>query len=84
MKKIKQYIPTNKEQEVASDILKQLFFCNTMEDIYKVYDIIYKNYQLKDDPFTKLPCSNKEWAKNSLEYDKQAMMERYGHYDGLE
>jgi hypothetical protein len=34
MKKIKQYIPTNKEQEVASDILKQLFFCNTMEDIY--------------------------------------------------
>lgn len=82
--KVKKYFPTNKEQEVAVDILKQLFFCKTMEEVWSVYDSVYKKYQLNDNPFTKLPCSNKKSAKNSLEYDKQVMTTRYGYCDGLD
>lgn len=85
MKKIKkEKIITNEMQEVASDILTVFMFVNNMEDFNKVWDDIYKKYQLNEDPFVGIPCSNKTYAENSLEYDKQLMIARYGHCDGLD
>ena len=75
---------TNTQQEVAVDILTELGFCENMEEVYKLYRDIYEKYELNDDPFTNLPCTNKDYSKNSTEYDKQIMYERYGHCDGLE
>ena len=40
-----------------------------------------KQYNLQEDPFTKLPCSCKEYAKNNEEYERQLMEERYWYYE---
>ena len=83
-KKVKEHIPSHKEQCVAAEILTEFMFCDTMEDIHKTWDTIYKQYALCDDPFTHTPCSSKEAIENQLEYEKQIMIEKYGHCDGLE
>ena len=75
---------TNTQQEVAVDILTELGFCENMEGVDEWQRDIDKEYELKDDPLTHLPCTNKDYSKNSTEYDKQIMYERYGHCDGLE
>ena len=72
------------EQEVAAEILTQFMFVNNMDDVNNAWDDIYKRYGLCDDPFTKCPCSPREYAKNSLEYQRQVAIERYGHCDWLE
>ena len=74
---------TDKEQQVASEILTAFMFTNNMEDVMKVWQDIYNAYELCDDPFTHTPCSPKEYAENSLEYSRQTMIEKYGHCDGL-
>ena len=75
---------TDKEQQVASEILTAFMFTNNMEDVMKVWQDIYNAYELCDDPFTHTPCSPKEYAENSLEYSRQTMIAKYGHCDGLE
>ena len=74
----------NTQQKVAVDILTKLVFCENMEEVYKLYKDIYEKYELNDDPFTHLPCTNKDYLKNRTEYDKQIMYDRYGHCDWLE
>lgn len=80
---------TNKMQEVAVDILSELEMYmmthnEVPEEINRIFDKMYKKYQLCKDPFTLTVCTIKEWAKNSLEYDRQTMIEQYGHCDGLD
>ena len=75
--------PTDKEQRIVAEILTAFMFCESMEEIHKTWDSIYKQYALCDDPFTHTPCSSKEAIENELEYQKQIMFERYGHCDGL-
>ena len=75
---------TETKQKVAADILTQFMFTKTMDDVMKVWKDIYKQYDLSDDPFTGCPCSEQEYCKNAIKYEKQAMIERYGHCDGLE
>lgn len=75
---------SEREQHTAAEILTAFMFTNTMDDVRRVWESIYDVYELCDDPFTLCPCSPKEYAQNRLEYDKQAMIERYGHCDGLE
>lgn len=89
MNKEKQLKITNKMQEVAVDILEELeVYMMTHDDVPKeiieIFDKMFKKYNLQCDPFTQMVCTTKEWAKNSLEYDRQLMMERYGHCDGLD
>lgn len=84
MKNSKKKRVSTTEQRVAADILTSLYFCKTMEDIEALCEDIYKRYELNDDPFTNLPCLDKDYADNCLEYDRQTMIERYGHCDGLE
>ena len=71
-------------QKVAADILIQLMFTRNMDDVMKVYDNVKEQYNLFDDPFTGVPCTPEEWAESKLEYERQIMIEKYGHCDGLE
>jgi hypothetical protein len=85
----KQLKITNKMQEVAADILKELEVYMMVnkdcpKEIVDIFIKMFKKYELCQDPFTRMVCTTKEWAKNCLEYDKQLMMSRYGHYDGLD
>ena len=78
-------------QKVAVDILSDFeILVMTKDGSYtfeEVWDIVQKHvdgYGLYKDPFTSMICTAEEYAKNSLKYEKQIMMERYGHCDGLE
>ena len=82
--KQKQRKITNTMQEVAADILVRFAFVESEEEFWKEYHKIYEDYGLCDDPFTHLPCTSKEYAKNNLEHQRQIMFERYGHCDGLD
>ena len=75
---------TNAEQRVAADILTSLYFLTSKDDFETLCKDIYERYELNKDPFTGLPCSDKDYFDNCLEYDRQVMMEKYGHCDGLD
>ena len=79
MKKI-----SDKEQRIVAEILTQFMFTKNMDDVMKVWDNIYNEYDLCMDPYTSTPCSNKEYADNNVRYQKELMIQRYGHCDGLE
>lgn len=81
MSKVKKL--TEKEQRVAIDFLEELIFSNTKVP-KGFFDKMMQKYELMNDPFTGLPCTPREYADNRLEYDKQTMMQKYGHCDGLE
>lgn len=72
---------SNKMQQVAVDILERLCFIKDVKELGEVFEYVYKKYKLCDDPFTKMPCTPKEYAKLSYEYDKQKAMEIYGYND---
>lgn len=76
---------TDKEQKAAADILCTYIFTHNNKGYNGEFvKRIMKQYALSDDPFTRLPCTPKEYAESSLEYDRQTMIEKYGHCDGLE
>lgn len=37
-----------------------------------VYDEIYKTYNLRDDPFTRCPCSQYDYWESMAEYQRQS------------
>ena len=82
--KMKKKKITEKEQEIAAEILTAFMFTINMDDVHKTWQTLYDAYELCDDPFTGTPCSLKEYCKNKTEYEKQTMIERYGHCDGYE
>ena len=55
-----------------------------MDEVIETYHRLFEDYELFEDPFTKLPCTSEEWGKNTIEYERQTMIQRYGHCDGLE
>jgi hypothetical protein len=59
-------------------------FTKNMEEVMNVWQKIYEQYGLCEDPFTHTPCSPEEYYENQLEYEKQTMIAKYGHCDGLE
>lgn len=75
---------TDSMQKVAVDILEHLIFCKTIEEVRGELDRLYEKYELCDDPFTGIPCTTKQYFKNKHEREKQLMVEKYGHCDGLE
>ena len=75
---------TKTMQKVAADILMEFMFTRDMNEVVEAYQRVFKRYDLREDPFTKCPCTPDEWCDNQLEYERQAMIERYGHCDGLE
>ena len=91
---MKQKKITNTMQQVAVDILNDLEVILMMHDevhqpltaeaIIAVIDKHEEKYALCHDPFTGMLCTSEEYMENSLEYERQAMMSRYGHCDGLD
>lgn len=75
---------TKTMQRVAADILMEFIFTQNMDEVIQTYDRVFKRYELCNDPFTHTPCTTEEYCKNKLEYERQIMMERYGHCDGLD
>lgn len=81
---MKQKKITHTMQKVACDILMQFLFTRNMDEVVEVYNKVLEEYDLCEDPFTHTPCTFEEYCKNQIEYEKQLMMERYGHCDGLD
>lgn len=75
---------SERDRRIAAEILTAFMFTQNMDDVMNVWHRIYKQYSLCDDPFTHTPCSPEEYYENTLEYDKQTMIAKYGHCDGLE
>ena len=82
--KTKQRKITDTMQEVAADILTRFTFVESKEEFWKEYEEIENKYALCQDPFTLLPCSQKQFSKAMLKHNQQVMFERYGHCDGLD
>ena len=88
---MKQKKITHTMQKVAVDILGDFEVLTmthngpyTFEEIWDIVQKHVDEYGLCEDPFTRMICTSKEYADNRLEYEKELMIERYGHYDGLE
>ena len=88
---MKQKKITHTMQKVAVDILGDfeilLMTHNgpyTADEIIAIMNKHEKGYALCEDPFTRMICTSEEYCKNSLEYDRQTMYDKYGHWDGLE
>lgn len=75
---------TKTMQKVAADILMEFLCTSNMDEVVDAYNTVMKKYGLYEDPFTRCPCTPEEWYESKLEYDRQAMIERYGHCDGLD
>ena len=75
---------TKTMQKVAADILMHFLCTNNMDEVVEAYNTVMKKYGLCEDPFTKCPCTPDEYYESSLEYERQTMIERYGHCDGLD
>lgn len=71
-------------QKVAVDILMEFTFIQSKDEFFEAYDRVFERYGLCYDPFTYCPCTTEEYCENRLEYDRQIMIERYGHCDGLD
>lgn len=75
---------TDKVQQAVADVLTQFMFCNTDEERIETFKRIEDEYGIETDPYTLCPCTTKEYLKNNLQYQKDIMIEKYGHCDGLE
>lgn len=75
---------SKRDQQVAADILTAFMFTKDMGEVVAVWHELFREYELCSDPFTQTPVIPEEYAKNRLEYDRQTMIEQYGHCDGLE
>lgn len=84
---------TDKMQRVAVDILQEieLWWMSLKEEpskseqkVINIYNRMCERYELRDDPFTHMCCTTKDWIKNNLEYDKQSTTEKYDHCDELD
>lgn len=73
-----------RDQKVAAEILTSFMFVRTMEDVQRIWKETYDAFDLYDDPFTGCPVSPSEYADNNIKYQRQSMIEKYGHCDGLE
>lgn len=75
---------THMEQRIAANILTAFMFTKTMDDVSRIWDEIFEEYQLHLDPFTYTPCSTKEYINGIKERAIQTLHAQYGHADGLE
>ena len=88
---MKQKKITHTMQEVAVNILGDFEILTmthngpyTFEEIWAIVQKHVDGYGLCEDPFTRMICTSKEAIENQLEYEKQEMINRYGHCDWLD
>lgn len=75
---------TKTAQKVAADILTQFAFAHDIDEVIEIYNRVCKQYDLYSDPFTGVPYTPEEYYESKLEYERQTMIERYGHCDGMD
>ena len=75
---------TKNMQKVAADVLMEFMFARDMNEVIETHNRVFERYGLCEDPFTRCPCTPEEWCKSQLEYEKQMMIEQYGHCDGVD
>ena len=75
---------TKTMQKVAADILMHFLYTSNMDEVVEAYNTVIKEYDLYEDPFTRCPCTPEEYCESVLEYERQTMIELYGHCDGLD
>jgi len=80
---MKKHKITIRDQRTASEILTRFMCTKDMDDVVNVWNDVYDFYDLCDDPFTGMPCTSEEYGKLQFEYEKQTMIDRYDHCDGL-
>lgn len=71
-------------QRAVSDVLNRILSCTDIDDIAVVVQQACEDYMLEHDPFTGLLCSRYDYVQSCLKYDKQTMIDKFGHCDGLE
>ena len=88
---MKQKKITHPMQQVAVNILSDFEILTmthngpyTFEEVWAIVQKHVDGYGLCEDPFTLMLCTSKEAIENQLEYDRQTMYEKYGHWDGLD
>ena len=88
---MKQKKITSTMQKVAVNILEDFEILTmthngpyTFDEIWNIIQKHVDDYGLCKDPFTMMLCSSDEYYKSNVEYDRQTMYEKYGHWDGLE
>ena len=75
---------TDKDQRIVADILNTFIFCDNMEEVVENMEETARFFCLGKDVYTGCYCSPKEAYENSVQYQKDLMIEKYGHCDGLE
>lgn len=71
-------------QNAVVDVLEGVIFSKDLKEFFDEYfSGIMQRYNLCIDPFTKLPCTSDEYEKNSIEYEGQIAIEKYGYCDWL-
>lgn len=75
---------TKTMQKVAANILMEFLCTSNMDEVVEAYSRVLERYDLCEDPFTSCPCTPEEYYDSQLEYERQTMIERYGHCDGLD
>lgn len=88
---MKQKKITTTMQKVAVNILQDfeilMMSHNGLYTFEEINEIVERNaelYALCKDPFTRMLCTSEEYAKNSLKYDRQTAIMKYGHCDWLD
>ena len=88
---MKQKKITHPMQQVAVNILSDFEILTmthndpyTFEEIWAIVQKHVDSYGLCEDPFTRMICTSKEYAENSLEYDRQSAIMKYDHCDWLD
>lgn len=88
---MKQKKITSTMQKVAVNILQDFEILMmshngpyTFEEVNEIVEHHTECYGLCRDAFTSMLCTSEEAIKSSLEYNRQAMYEKYGHWDGLD
>lgn len=89
---IKPYIPTDKEQKVAVDFLENLIALRYFrqvppgevpktleEELDDFINFMTEKYKVEEDPFTRFPCTTKEYLANREEYEAQCFEEKWGY-----
>ena len=75
---------TDKDQRIVADVLNAFIFCDNMEEIIYNIELTAKIFCLGKDVYTGCYCSLKEECENRVQYQKDLMIDKYGHCDGLE
>ena len=75
---------TDKDQRIVADILNTFIFCDNMEEIIENMERTARFFCLVKDDYAGCYYSPKEAYENSVQHQKDLMIDKYGHCDGLE